>query len=84
MSKADSSPLIISGQKLLKGSFRGVQADRGDYTQKQHSQLRQPSSDWSFGGLTSVILVVSSTVHFQLQNQFVPIALRPVLGIVAA
>ena len=39
VSKADSSPPIISGQKLLQGSFRGVQADRGDYMQKQHSQL---------------------------------------------
>ena len=37
--KADSSPPIISGQKLLKGSFQGVQADGGDCKQKQHSQL---------------------------------------------
>ena len=82
--KADSSPPIISGQKLLKGSFQGVQADGGDCKQKQHSQLWQSSWNWSFSGLTSVILVVLSTVHFQFQNQFVPIALRPVLGIVAA
>ena len=39
VSKADSSPPIINGQKLLKGNFRGVPADRGDYMQKQHSQL---------------------------------------------
>ena len=36
------------------------------------------------GGLTSVILIVSSTVSLQFLGWFVPISLRPVLGIVAA
>ena len=36
------------------------------------------------GGLTSVILIVSGTVNLQSQGSFVPISLRPVLGIVVA
>ena len=36
------------------------------------------------GGLTSVILIVLSTVNLQFQGRFVPLSLRPVLGIVAA
>ena len=36
------------------------------------------------GGLISVILVVLGTVNLQFQGHFVPISLRPVLGIVAA
>ena len=35
-------------------------------------------------GLTSVILIVLSTVNLQFQGRFIPISLRPVLGIVAA
>ena len=37
-----------------------------------------------FGGLISVILIVLSTINLQLQGQFVPISLSPVLRIVAA
>ena len=36
------------------------------------------------GGMISVILIVLSTVSLQFQGQFVPISLRPVLGVVAA
>ena len=36
------------------------------------------------GGLTSVILIVSGIVNLQSQGPFVPISLRPVLGIVVA
>ena len=36
------------------------------------------------GGLTSVISIVLDTVNLQFQGWFVPISLRPVLGIVAA
>ena len=36
------------------------------------------------GGLTSILLIVLSTVNLQFKGQFVPISLRPVLGIVAA
>ena len=35
------------------------------------------------GGLTSIILIVLGTVNLQLQGQFVPIFLKPVLRIVA-
>ena len=35
-------------------------------------------------GLTSIILIVLTTVNLQFQGQFIPISLRPVLGIVAA
>ena len=35
-------------------------------------------------GLTSVILIVLGTVNLQFQVRFVPISLRPILGIVAA
>ena len=36
------------------------------------------------GDLTSVIVIVLDTVDLQFQGPFVPISLRPVLGIVAA
>ena len=36
------------------------------------------------GGLTSAILIVLGTVNLQFQGPFVPVSLRPVLGIVAA
>ena len=36
------------------------------------------------GGLTSIILVVLGTVNLQFQGPFVPIPLRPVLGIMVA
>ena len=35
-------------------------------------------------GLTSILLVVLGTVNLQFQGPFIPISLRPVLGIVAA
>ena len=37
----------------------------------------------TFGGLNSIILIVLSTVNFQLQGLFAPISLRPVLRILA-
>ena len=36
------------------------------------------------GGLTSIILIVLSTVNLQFHGQFVPISLKPILGLVAA
>ena len=36
------------------------------------------------GGLTSTILIVLGTVNLQFPGRFVPISLRPILGIVAA
>ena len=40
--------------------------------------------NWSCSGLISVTLIVLSTVNLQFQGQFVPISLRPALGILAA
>jgi len=39
---------------------------------------------WFICGLSNVILIVLSTVTLQSHGQFVPISLRPILGIVAA
>ena len=36
------------------------------------------------GGLTSIILIILNTINIQLQNQFVFIFLKLILGIVAA
>ena len=57
----------------------------GGPMQKQHSQLWPSSWNWSCGALTTIILIVLSTVNnLQFQGRFVPISLRPILGIVAA
>ena len=54
----------------------------------RHAERAQSSLTVIFklvtGGLISVILVVLGTVNLQFQGHFVPISLRPVLGIVAA
>ena len=36
------------------------------------------------GGLTNVILIALSAINLQFQTWFVPVSVRPVLGIVAA
>ena len=51
--------------------------------QKQHSQLTV-ILQWIICGLTSVIVIVSSTVNLQFHGRFVSISLRSVLRIVAA
>ena len=51
--------------------------------QKQHSQLTV-ILQWIICGLTSVIVIVSSTVNLQFHGRFVSIFLRSVLRIVAA
>ena len=51
--------------------------------QKEHSQLRQSSSNWSLSGLQRHPDCFC-TVNLQFQGQFVPKALRPVLEIVTA
>ena len=51
--------------------------------QKQHSQLTV-ILQWIICGLTSVIVIVSSTVNLQFHSRFVSISLRSVLRIVAA
>ena len=72
-----STTVTISGQELLK-------AEGGGYRQKQRGQLWQSPWIVSFGGLTSIILIVLSTVNIQFQGPFVAISLRPVLRIMAA
>jgi len=42
------------------------------------------NSHLQIGGLTSIILIVLGTVNLQFQGPFIPICLRPILGIVAA
>ena len=55
--------------------------DRGrGHVWKRHSQLWQPSWNWSCSGLTSVVVIILSTVNLQFQGWLVPISLRPVLG----
>ena len=66
------------------GSFTGVQAEGGGYVQKQHSQPRQSSRNWSHRGLTGITLIVLSTGNLQFEGGCVFFSLRPVLGIVAA
>ena len=90
----DASNWWGKGRLLSKGQFpttttsgqEHLQVEGGGYMQKQHSQLGQSSWNWSCGGLTSVILIVLSidTINLQFQGRFVPIFLRPILGIVAA
>ena len=48
------------------------------------SQLWQSSSNWSYGVLKSVILIILGTINFQFQNLSVSIFLRPILSIVTA
>ena len=55
-----------------------------NYMEKQSNQhLRESILKLVISGLTSLILTVLSTVNLQFQGQFVPISLRPVVGIVA-
>ena len=69
--------VTISGQDLLK-------AEGGGYTRKQHGQLWQSPWILSFGGLTSIILIVLSTVNTQFQGPFVAISLRLIFRIMGA
>ena len=52
--------------------------------QSQHSSVLTVILKLVIGGLTSIILIVLGTVNLQSQGPFVPISLRPVLGIVVA
>ena len=81
--KADNSPLIIRGQELLKGSFRGAQVEEGLHAETAPLALTVILK-LVISGLTSIILIVFSTVSLQFQGRFVPVSLRPVLRIVAA
>ena len=51
--------------------------------QNQHSSILTVILKLVISGLTSIILIVLGTVNLQLQGQFVPIFLKPVLRIVA-
>ena len=82
MSQRTNSPLSIRGQELLKGTFRGAQAGVGGATcrtaQSALTVILKLVMLWS----DQCYLVVLSAVHLQFQGQFVPVSLRPVLGIV--
>ena len=56
----------------------------GGYLQKTAQSALTVILKLVTGGLMSVILIVLSAVSLQFQGRFVPISLRPVLGIVAA
>ena len=64
--KANSLPLIVSGQELLE-------AEGGGYIQKQNYQLTV-TLKLVIGGLTNVISTVLNTVNIQFQGQFVSIS----------
>ena len=76
LSKSWLPPTDSQGARAFIGGGRG-------YLQKQQSAVTS-SWHWSSVVLISSILIVSSTVHLQFQGRFVPISLRPVLGIAAA
>ena len=76
-------PVVDQWARDFKGEFQAC-TGCGGLNAEQHSHLWQSSWNWSFGGLISIILIVLSTFNLQLQGQFVPISLRPVLGIVTA
>ena len=70
-------PTVTSGAGACRGRWKGL-----------HAEATQLSLVVIFrlvvSGLTSIILVVLGTVNLQFQGPFVPVSLRPVLGIVAA
>ena len=69
-------PLAVSGEKEL------LQTEGRHYAETAQSALTITFT-LTFGGLNSIILIVLSTVNFQLQGWFAPISLRPVLRILA-
>ena len=69
----------VGGERLSKGllppadnQWAGAVTHRGRGLHAEHSQLWQPSWNWSCSGLTSIILMVLGTVSLQFQGWFVP------------
>ena len=75
--KANSPPTHNQWTSALTGRVRELNAETAQSALPVTLKL-------VIGGMTRVILIVSSTVNFQFWGQFVPISLRPVLRIVAA
>ena len=75
--KADSCTAHNQGARAFIDGGRGLHAETAQSALTVILKL-------VIGALTSVILVVLSTVSLQFQGRFVPISLRPILGIVAA
>ena len=76
--KADSFPQVtMRGTSFLIGRGRGLCVETA---QSALTVILKLVVD----DLASVILIVLGTVNFQFQRWFVPISLKPVLGIVAA
>ena len=78
----DDSPFPSPPTLATSGDRAFIHRRRG-YMQKQHGQLWQSSSIWSSVWF-NIILIVLGTVNLQLQRPFIPISLRPILGIVEA
>ena len=77
--KADSPP---PGNQWGKSSYR--QSGGGGLYAETAQLALTVILKLVISGQTSIILIVLSMVNLQFQGQFVPISLRPVLGIVAA
>ena len=74
--------LLLKGQ-LPPPSTRAFIDGKRDLQRETASQLWQSSSNWSYGVLKSVILIILGTINLQFQNLSVSIFSRPILGIVA-
>ena len=71
--------IVNQGARAFKGKFQEFTCKGG---RDQYTQLKQLSWSWSCSGLVSITVIILSIVNLQLQSWFVPISLRPVLGIV--
>ena len=70
-----------SGGRVLKAEFQGVHRLGQGAMCRNNTVSSNTHLEIGHGGLISVILIVLSTVNLQVQGWFVPISLRPVLGI---
>ena len=77
LSKGQNTPLL---QPVGKSFYRLREGANAETAQSALAFIL----NLVIGGLTSVILIVLGTLNLQFQGWFVPISLRPVLGIVAA
>ena len=71
--------IVNQGARAFKEKFQEFTCKGG---RDQYTQLKQLSWSWSCSGLVNITLIILRIVNLQLQSWFVPISLRPVLGIV--
>ena len=81
---------VVDAQRPTPGSPTGETSGAGAFTDRRRGLPAETAQSalpviWELvvGGLTYIIMVVLGTVN-QFQSPFIPISLRPVLGIVAA